>query len=287
MEPIKKLRAATKEVAKGNFDVQIEDNKENEVGDLIQDFNMMVRDLASIETLRNDFIANVSHEFKTPIASIEGCALLLQDSDLTEEERREYAKLIASSAHSLSVLISNILKLSKIENQEIIPEQQKIDLDEQLRQCILILEPQWSGKNINLDIDLDKVEMFGNDEMLSQVWINIIGNAIKFTDNGGNIGIRLYDDDENIMVSIKDDGIGMSEEVQRHIFDKFYQGDKTHSGEGNGLGLPLVKRIVDMHGGKIAVDSAPGEGSCFTVYFPKYVVLKNKKKSDTKSENKK
>ena len=269
VSPIKKLIHGIRRVSHGDFSVQVECDTRTEISELITEFNKMVRELGNIETLRNDFVANVSHEFKTPIAAIEGCATLLQDKNLTPEERLEYTQLISESAHRLSVLTTNILQLSKLENQEIVPELKEFSLDEQLRQAILLLENQWSEKNIDLDIDLDPVTVFASEELLMQVWTNLIGNAIKFSHNGGSITISLKSADKKYFVSIKDTGIGMSPETIEHIFDKFYQGDTSHSGKGNGLGLPLANRIVTIFGGNMFVKSALGQGSEFVVELPK------------------
>ena len=269
VSPIKKLIHGIRRVSHGDFSVQVECDTRTEISELITEFNKMVRELGNIETLRNDFVANVSHEFKTPIAAIEGCATLLQDKNLSPEERLEYTQLISESAHRLSVLTTNILQLSKLENQEIVPELKEFSLDEQLRQAILLLENQWSEKSIDLDIDLDPVTVFASEELLMQVWTNLIGNAIKFSHNGGSITISLKSTDKKYFVSIKDTGIGMSPETIEHIFDKFYQGDTSHSGKGNGLGLPLANRIVTIFGGNMFVKSALGQGSEFVVELPK------------------
>lgn len=268
IRPIRALSSATKRVAKGDFSVQLEYDEGTEIGLLTRDFNTMVRDLGGIETLRSDFVSSVSHEFKTPLAAIEGCAVILQDEDLTLDERRNYTSMIVSNTRRLSVLTTNILRLSKLENQEILPEQTSFSLDEQIRQAILILEAEWEKKNIELDIDLANVSFFGSEEMLMHVWLNLIANAIKFSHDNGKIAIKLRSDGKISRVSIADNGIGMTEEAQSHIFDKFYQADKTHSAEGNGLGLALVKRIVQLCGGIIKVSSEPDKGSVFTVTLP-------------------
>ena len=267
--PIKELGAATKEVAKGNFNIQVKNDSLSEIGEFTRDFNKMVKDLGSIETLRSDFVTNVSHEFKTPIASIEGCAVLLQDEGLSEAERREYVRLIAESAHRLSILTSNVLRLSKLENQEFVLEQSVFALDEQIRQAILLLEPQWNAKNIDFEIELVPTGYFGNEELLMQVWFNLIGNAIKFSHHNGRISISLKSSGKNIVVKVRDQGIGMSEKTRLHIFEKFYQGSKSRSEDGNGLGLPLVRRILDLSGGKISVESEENVGSEFTVTLKK------------------
>ncbi len=272
VRPIRALSRATKEVAKGNFSIRLPEYDETagelgEIGQLTRDFNRMVKELGGIETLRNDFVANVSHEFKTPIASIEGCAALLQDESLSPQERREYSAIIAASAKRLSNMTTNILQLSKLENQEFLPNQTEFFLDEQIRQSILVLEPQWSAKNLELDIDLPPVKFFGSSELLPQVWTNLIGNAVKFTGENGHVRVRLSESQDGATVKICDDGIGMDEETQKRIFDKFYQGNTSHSTEGNGLGLALAQRVVELSGGRISVKSAPGEGTEFTVFL--------------------
>jgi signal transduction histidine kinase len=269
LRPIRTLSKATEEVAKGNFSVEIDIPKDYEFALLTKNFNKMVHELSSIETLRNDFVSNVSHEIKTPLASIEGFARLVQDRNFNDDERSEFADIIISESSRLSKLTSNILKLSKLENQDIITEKVKFALDEQIRCSILIMEPEWSEKSIELDIDLDKVSITENEDLLQQVWLNIIGNAIKFTEVGGTIGIKLMNLQDKVIVKVSDTGIGINEETQRHIFEKFYQGDKSHLCEGNGLGLSLVKRIIQLCDGKIDVKSRINYGTTFTIELPK------------------
>ena len=261
--------AATKRVAKGDFSVQLpmEDGR-GEMGDLVRSFNRMTRELGGIEMFRSDFINSFSHEFKTPIVSIRGFARQLQRDDITDEERREYATIIADESTRLANLATNILLLSKLENQQIVTEKTAFRLDEQLRSCILLLEKQWEQKHLELVIDLEEVTCYGNAEMLSQAWVNLINNAIKFTPEGGTIGISLVAVDDTATVQVSDTGIGMDRETQQHIFEKFYQGDKSHHGEGNGLGLAMVKRIIALSRGKITVDSVKGKGTTFTVQLP-------------------
>lgn len=269
LAPITKFSIATNEIAKGNFEVELDESHSvDEVREMAVHFNRMVRELRSIETLRSDFVVNVSHEFKQPLASIEGYATLLQDHSLSEAEREEYTKVIMDSARQLSTLSGNILKLSKLENQELIVEKQAYRLDEQIRQALLLLEPQWSSKQLELNIELTKVHYEGNEELMLQVWLNLLGNAIKFTPDGGEVTVSMSVDTSCIKVHISDTGIGMSEEVQKHMFEKFYQGDKARSAEGNGLGLALVRRIVDLSGGQIGVQSECGAGTTFTTELP-------------------
>lgn len=273
LRPIRTLSKATEEVAKGNFSVKIGIPKDYEFALLAKNFNKMVHELSSIETLRNDFVSNVSHEIKTPIASIQGFAKLIQDKNLNDDERSEFTDIIISESSRLSKLTSNILKLSKLENQEVITGKAEFALDEQIRCAILIMEPEWSEKGIDLDIDLDKVSIIGNEDLLQQVWLNIIGNAIKFTEKGGTIGIKLMDLHDKIVIKVSDNGVGMNEETQRHIFDKFYQGDKSHLSKGNGLGLSLVKRIIELCDGEIKVRSKLNYGTTFTIELPKNSII--------------
>lgn len=268
IKPIYELRDATKKVASGDFTVQVSASKLRGLDTLIQDFNKMVKDLGSIETLKDDFITSVSHEIKTPIASIEGCVELLQEQTLTEEERKEYINLIDISVRRLSVMTTNILRLSKLENQEILPDQKEFSLDEQIRQAILILERQWSGKNINLNISLQPVRLFASKDLLMQVWMNLIENAIKFSEDGGTVTIELFHTEDRAYIKVIDYGIGMEEKTVKYIFQKFYQGNQARSDQGNGLGLALVKRIVELTGGNINVESRPGRGSAFIVDLP-------------------
>lgn len=268
-KPLKELNAATKKVAKGDFDVQVNVTNDTEVAQLARSFNRMVNELKSNELLKKDFISNVSHEFKTPLATINGFAKLLLDGNCSAEEVSEYAGIIDHETSRLSTLCSNILKLSRIENEKIIVKPAEFLLDEQLRDVLVMLEPQWTAKNLELDVDLDEIKYYGDEELLQQVWINLISNAIKFTDNGGRISVLCTNTPSEIIVTVADTGIGMTEDTQKHIFEKFYQSDSTRATDGNGLGLALVKEILALCNGKIRVKSNLGEGSCFTVTLPK------------------
>lgn len=269
LKPIREFSKASHEVSKGNFQIRLkEGSRIEEIHDLSHNFNTMVQELSSIETLRNDFVVNVSHEFKTPIASVEGYATLLQDETLSKNERDTYTKMIIDSSRQLSALSGNILALSKLENQEIILECQTYRLDEQIRQAILLLEKSWNEKNLELDIDLPKILFTGSEQLLMQVWMNLISNAVKFTPENGKITIRMRKAWGNIIVDVTDTGCGMDNEVVHHVFDKFYQGDTARKSEGNGLGLSLVKRIVDLCHGKIEVNSRIGDGSTFSIILP-------------------
>ena len=268
VKPIIQLNAATKEIAKGHFDIQLATESHDELGQLTQNFNRMARELKHMEYLHKDFIASVSHEFKTPIASIQGFARLLQKGNLSREEQEEYTRIIVEESTRLSHLSSNIIRLSKLENQEIVNRNDLFYLDEQIRKCILLLEPEWEKKSIEWEIQLDRARYPGDEELLQQVWINLIGNAIKFSYPNGLIKVTLEHITRGVRVTLEDQGIGMNSQTTSRIFEKFYQGDEAHSSEGSGLGLPLVKRILDLHGGTIHVASQPDEGTCFTVELP-------------------
>ena len=216
--------------------------------------------------MKDDFIANVSHEIKTPLAVIRSYASALQRENLTESQRREYAQTIATASENLSALISNILKLNKLENQEIVPNAQPYDLTRQLSDCALYHEELWEKKNIDFDAQLEeRVMILADESMLEIVFNNLIANAIKFTEPGGRVLLRQEKEGSDVVVTVSDTGCGMNDETIRHIFDKFYQGDTSHSREGNGLGLALAKRVLDISGGSISVSSAPGEGTEFVV----------------------
>ena len=269
-KPMRRLSRAMRAVAQGDFTVSVQPvhkrNKFDYMDLMFEDFNSMVHEISSIETMKDDFIANVSHEIKTPLAVIRGYASALQRGNLSEEEQREYAATIASASESLSVLISNILRLNKLENQEIVPNAAPYDLTRQLSDCALAHEEQWERKHIDFDAQLEeRVMILADESMLEIVFNNLIANAIKFTEPGGRIVLRQEKAGGDVVVTVSDTGCGMDEETVKHIFDKFYQGDSSHSREGNGLGLALVKRVLDISGGSIAVRSAPGEGSEFIV----------------------
>lgn len=269
IRPVQSMGKAFDNLSKGNFAVRIpEDQQIEEIREMAQRFNAMAYDLSHIETLRSDFVANVSHEFKTPIAAIEGYATLLQTPDLSPEKHQRYIEKILENSRRLSSMSGNILLLSKLENRETLPEMSEYRLDEQIRQCILMLEGKWTQKQIEFDIDLDKKIYCGSQTLLEQVWLNILDNAIKASPIGGNIGICFKAGEETVSISVTDHGDGMTEEVQKHIFEKFYQGDPSRTSEGNGLGLALVKRIVELCRGAVTVESSRGSGTTFTVELP-------------------
>lgn len=266
--PIQNLIEALQRVAEGDFTVRLPENHEDAYAyNMNANFNKMVKELNSMEMLQSDFIQNVSHEFKTPLTSIEGYATLLNGVSLPDE-LHVYSGHILESARQLSVLTGNILKISKLENQGIVSQKESFFLDEQIRQALLSLAPMWEPKNLDIDMDLPETLYYGNENLMFQVWTNLFSNAVKFTPPGGSISVRCCQTPEVIQVCIKDTGVGMTPEVQSHIFDKFYQGEQNRNIEGNGLGLALVKKIVTLCNGTVAVESRPDEGSVFTVRLP-------------------
>lgn len=268
-KPISQVVEGMSRISHGDFDVRVnEEGLEGDMGELARSFNDMARELGSIELFRTDFINNFSHEFKTPIVSIRGFAKQLERDDLTEAQRREYTSIIVSESERLSNMSANVLLLSKLENQQIVTDRQPYRLDEQLRRSILLLEKQWSARELELNLQLDEVTYVGNEEMMSHVWVNLIGNAIKFSPEGGLLEVQLRQLPQGVEVTVRDQGPGMTREVQERVFEKFYQGDRSHAGQGNGLGLSLVKRIVDLCHGTVEVESAPGQGSAFRVTLP-------------------
>ena len=280
-EPLHKLAEATEQVANGDFSVYVPTTHTSDRLDyldvMILDFNKMVEELGSVETLKTDFVSNVSHEMKTPIAIIKNYAELLQTGKGTEVERLEYARNIEEAAERLSGLITNILRLNKLEHQRIDPEIEAYDLCAQLEECILNYEEMWDEKDLELEVDMEEKAVVDADKSLMElVWNNLLSNAVKFTETGGKVTVRQTSSDGYAVVEVTDTGCGMSRESIRHIFDKFCQGDTSHSKEGNGLGLALVSRILMLMDGEISVASEEGRGSTFTVRIP--VSAETKKK---------
>lgn len=264
--PIKKLRKVMAKVADGDFSVQLEEKSSSkEIMEIYTGFNLMVNELRSTEILQTDFVSNVSHEFKTPINAIEGYSTLLQDSDNLNNDQREYIDKILFNTQRLSSLVGSILLLSKVENQQIPTNQTDYRLDEQIRQSIVALEPDWEKKNIEFDVELERVNYLGNESMMRHVWDNLISNAIKFSPDGGMIKIQLCKKLKKFVFTVDDQGPGLTEDAQKHIFDKFYQADSSHKQEGNGLGLALVKRILAIENGQVGVENLPEGGCRFTV----------------------
>ncbi len=268
--PVKRITEAADKIMQGDLSVRIQpinsfatDNKFNEV---IECINHMTEELSSVETLRTDFIANVSHEMKTPLAVMQNFGTLLQKPDLSDEKRMEYAKGITDSSRRLADMMTNILKLNRLENQQIYPQTTEYDLGEQLCECLLQYENVWEKSQIEIDTDIaDNVIVKADAELLSIVWNNLFSNAFKFTGPGGTVSLSLTTTDHHAIVKIKDTGCGMSSEIGAHIFEKFYQGDTSHATQGNGLGLALVKRVIDIMQGEISVESVLGEGTTFMV----------------------
>ena len=270
--PVKQIMDALNQVMQGDFTVRIPHVKEfaGETGfnEIITAINKMTAELEGTETLRTDFIANMSHELKTPLAVMGNYATMLQQPGITEGEKNEYAKEISQSARRLAQLITNILKLNKLENQQIFPQMDEYDLGEQLCESLLQFEDAWEQKRLNIETDFQEdVRIRADAELLSLVWNNLISNAVKFTPAGGTIGVAMKTEGSQVIVQVRDTGCGMKPEVGQHIFEKFYQGDTSHATQGNGLGLALVKRVVDIFGGEICVQSVYGQGSTFTVKF--------------------
>ena len=268
--PVQKIIRAAEKVMQGNLSVRVDKGHNVDPNDgfniIIDYFNRMVEELSGMETLRTDFNSNVSHELKTPLAVMQNYATMLQQSDLPEEKRREYAKSIADASRRLVDLITNILKLNKLENQQIFPDKQTFNLGEQLYECLLGSENIWGSKDLQIDTEIeDDVYVEADGELITLVWNTLFSNAMKFTEPGGSVSLRLQADGDMAVVQVSDTGCGISPEVGTHIFEKFYQGDTYHSTQGNGLGLALVKRVVDINGGDISVESALGKGSSFTV----------------------
>ena len=266
----KHITEAAKKVVKGDFSVRIvpvnkfgADEKFNEIIDC---FNKMAEELQSVETLRTDFIANVSHEMKTPLAVMQNYGMLLQAPELSEEKRIEYAKGVTDNSRRMAEMMTNILKLNRLENQQIFPQITEFDLGEQICECLLQFENVWEKSNIGIETDIDTdVNIKADAELLSLVWNNLFSNAFKFTEADGLVSVTLETTEEYAIVKVRDTGCGISPEIGPHIFEKFYQGDTSHSTQGNGLGLALVKRVIDIMQGEIGVESVVGKGTTFTV----------------------
>ena len=268
--PVQHISEAAEKIAQGDFSVRVTpiakfatDDTFNEI---IECINKIAEELASVETLRTDFVANVSHEMKTPLAVIQNYGTLLQTPDLPEQTRLEYAQAVTDASRRLADMMTNILKLNRLENQQIYPKSDTYDLGEQLCECFLQYESVWERRGIEIDTDIEENVLVSADaELLSLVWNNLFSNAFKFTEQGGKVSVSLSVEGAYAVVRVKDTGCGMSPEVGAHIFEKFYQGDTSHATQGNGLGLTLVKRVVDIMQGEIAVESTVGVGTTFTV----------------------
>ncbi len=273
-KPVEQIVAGAERIMQGDFSVRIKSNKrmvaDDTFDEIIDCFGRMAQELGSLETLRTDFIANVSHEMKTPLAIMQNYGTLLQAEKLSDEKRIEYAKGITDASRRMTDMITNILKLSRLENQQIYPQVTQFDLGEQLCECLLQYENIWEREKIEIDTDIaEAVSIRADSELLSLVWNNLLSNAFKFTPEGGAVSLSLTADEAYAVIKVKDTGCGMSADVGAHIFEKFYQGDTSHAMQGNGLGLALVKRVVDIMHGEISVESTVGEGSLFTVKIPR------------------
>lgn len=269
-KPVKRIQQGIDKVIQGDFSTRIAylhgEDSSNEFDMIITGLNQMIEELSGVETLRTDFIANVSHELKTPLTIMQNYGMLLQEPGISEEQRIQYGRAIQEQTKRLSNLITNILKLNKLENQQIYPNVEIYDLGEQLCECMLEFEPVWEEKKIELQVNMqEEVQIEGDKELLSLVWNNLLSNALKFTDVNGKVALAVYTDEKYVYVEVKDTGCGMSQETGKNIFKKFYQGDTSHATRGNGLGLALVKRVIEICGGEISVSSQLGKGSTFTV----------------------
>ncbi len=268
--PVKRILDGMEKIIEGDFSARIPylqgEDSGNEYDEIIKGLNHLAEELSGVETLRTDFISNVSHELKTPLAVIQNYGTILQNPDLSEKEQMEYAKAITEQTRKLSALITNILKLNRLENQQIFPEKQDYNLSEQICECLLGFEQAWEKKNLEIETDIDEDVMVCQDaELLSLVWNNLFSNAVKFCKKEGTVSVSVKKEKDGVLVSVSDEGCGISPEVGAHIFEKFYQGDTSHATQGNGLGLALVKRVIDIVGGEIHVQSVLGKGSTFLV----------------------
>lgn len=268
LRPVRNIISAINKLAAGDFSVQLNISRPPEFGELAESFNRMAQELGSLEMLRADFVNNFSHEFKTPIVSIKGFAEMLKYNDLSNEDKNEYLSIIITESDRLASLATNVLNLSKVESQMILSETHQYNLSEQIRRCIVMLETKWDEKNITFFLDIDEMLFTGNEELLSQVWLNLLDNAIKFTPSGGGIWISLKANALQLIFSIRDNGCGINDESADHIFDKFYQADISRTSAGNGLGLTIAKKIVELHGGELYCRSPENQGAEFIVSLP-------------------
>ena len=266
--PVKKMRLAMAKVAEGDFSIQLHTRSNSrEIQEIYGGFNLMTQELRSKEILQTDFVSNVSHEFKTPLGAIEGYSTLLQDCENLTDQQRTYVEKIIYNTQRLSSLTGSILLLSKLENQQIPTGQSRFSLDEQIRQSIVALEPAWAPKDIEFDMDMAEVSYFGNELLMHHVWTNLLSNAVKFSPQEGLVQIRLQKQEDTVVFTVRDKGTGIPEEAMNHIFDRFYQADSSHKQEGNGLGLSLVDKILQLENGSIRAENCPDGGCKFTVHL--------------------
>lgn len=278
IKPIKRLSTAMKVVGQGEYNVQVEHATNDEIGLLTKNFNQMTKELNKIETMRQEFIASVSHEIQSPLTSIRGFSAALKDDIVSEDKKIQYLTIIEKESTRLSQLSSNLLKLASLDSEHQTLTLQQYRLDEQIRHVVMALEPQWTKKNIEIDLDLSNVQMEADKDLLEQVWLNLVTNAIKYTPENGLVKISIHQKNEEIDVKIKDNGIGIAEEDQKYIFESFYKVDKSRTLKGSGLGLAITKKIVRLHEGALRVESKKEQGSIFTVTLP---IQKNRTKKDS------
>ena len=265
---VSRLTRGLRAVAEGDFSVRLEPWKGGALGAAYRDFNKMAEELQGVQTLRTDFINNFSHEFKTPITAVKGFAELLREDDITQEEKGQYLQIIIDESSRLADLANSALLLSGLESQQYSSGKEVYLLDEQIKRCAILLSSAWVEKEIAFSAELESVRYYGNEELMRHVWLNLLGNVVKYTPEGGEIDIALQAGPEEVTVRVTDTGVGMSEEVQAHVFDKYYQGEAGKRGKGLGLGLAIVHRIVELCGGRIEVSSVEEQGSVFTVTLP-------------------
>ncbi|MEA4914686.1 MAG: HAMP domain-containing sensor histidine kinase [Christensenella sp.] len=264
---IRELSDASTRVAGGDYSPRLAIPKEREIGELVENFNHMTEQLSKKETLASDFITSISHEFKTPLATIRGYAQLLNE-ETSVAKREQYISIITKKVDVLTDLVTNILELSKLENTDGVLPREWFSLDEQIRKNILFLEPNWDGKQIEMIPELISLSIYGNQELLGEIWQNLLDNAIKFTPPKGRIIVTMETDAGRVSVVFRDSGVGMDEETLSHIFEKFYQGANQTARKGSGLGLAITRRILEICGGTIVVQSAPGVGTTVRVGIP-------------------
>ena len=269
LQPVNKLSEALAQVEKGNYNIEVAtDIKIREVHRLMTGFNRMTKEISSAELLKKDFISYFSHEFKTPIASIQGFSRQLKEQKLDFEKQQEYADIIYRESDRLSKMAGNVLILTKLEHQLVLTDVKEFSLDEQLRRTLLLLEKQWSEKNLDLILNLEELFISSNEEMVKQIWVNVLSNAINYSKPSGTLKVECRQDQQFAKVRIRDYGAGMPDKVRERIFEKFYQGDASHGASGNGLGMSIVKRIVDLCGGRIVIKSQLQKGTVVIVYLP-------------------
>ncbi|MBQ0001216.1 MAG: HAMP domain-containing histidine kinase [Clostridiales bacterium] len=262
------LTEGIEKVAKGDFSTRIPVSKRDGMNQVYQDFNSMIEELEQVQVLRKDFINSFSHEFKTPIASINGFSSLMLEKELPREEQKMYLKIIEEESERLSTMTKNTILLTKLSSSELISRKEYYDLGEQLRQCSILLSKEWISKGLEFGGEFPEIRFYGNKELMQHLWINLINNAIKYTPSGGEINVTLSGQGKMVKVQVEDTGTGMDEETVKHIFDAYFQGDAAHANPGLGLGLSIAHEIVRVNDGRIEVASTPGEGTTFTVYLP-------------------